>query len=130
VRSSGRTSRDGVAPLLQARHDWLDRKRRRTVSLALEPEPACVLELTSETIAYFSDHLYAPPAVAERSQPGFSRPQAKQGRREHLGLVFDICHQAVEFEDIPGALGALKASWDTSDEAAGRRRDTNSRSVS
>jgi hypothetical protein len=42
------------------------------------------------------------------SQPGCSRPQVERTRREHLGLVFDMCHQAVEFEDIPGALGALK----------------------
>lgn len=87
----------------------LDRKRGRAVSLGLEPEPACFLELTSETIAYFSDHLYAPPAVAElAAATGLSRPQAEEALHKHLGVVFDICHQAVEFEDIPGALGALK----------------------
>ena len=27
--------------------------------------------------------------------------------RRHLGIVFDICHQAVEYEDMPTSLGKL-----------------------
>jgi hypothetical protein len=30
--------------------------------------------------------------------------------RRHLGVVFDICHQSVEFEDIPSSLQMLKAA--------------------
>src|SRR5262249_28152741 len=41
----------------------LERRTGRTVKLALEPEPACFLELTSETLAYFADHLYSARAA-------------------------------------------------------------------
>ncbi|MFI5387837.1 MAG: metabolite traffic protein EboE [Fimbriimonadales bacterium] len=87
----------------------LERRTGRTVSLALEPEPACFLEVTSETVAYFADHLYAPPAIKVlAANTGLSHPQAERALRRHLGVVFDVCHQAVEFEDIAGALGSLK----------------------
>jgi hypothetical protein len=33
--------------------------------------------------------------------------QAHGALRRHLGVVFDICHQAVEFEDIPQSLASL-----------------------
>ncbi len=37
----------------------LEARTGRTVTLALEPEPLCFMELTSEAIAYFKDHLYS-----------------------------------------------------------------------
>ena len=86
----------------------LERRTGRTVALALEPEPACYLELTSEVIDYFKNHLYAPASVkAVADLAGLSIPQAEQALRRHLGTVFDICHQAVEFEDITEALRSL-----------------------
>jgi hypothetical protein len=49
------------------------------------------------------DWLYAPPAVAAlAATAGLSRPQADEALHKHLGVVFDIRHQAVEFEDIAG----------------------------
>ncbi len=87
----------------------LERRTGRTVKLALEPEPACFLELTAETLAYFADHLYSPRAVDMLSAScGMSRPQAETALRKHLGVVYDICHQAVEFEDITQSLNALR----------------------
>ena len=87
----------------------LERRTGRTVKLALEPEPACFLELTTETLAYFSDHLYAPRAADMLATScGMSRPQAETALRNHLGVVYDICHQAVEFEDITQSLNALR----------------------
>lgn len=87
----------------------LERRTGRTVKLALEPEPACFLELTTETLAYFADHLYSPRAAGMLSADcGMSRPQAEEALRKHLGVVYDICHQAVEFEDITQSLNALR----------------------
>jgi hypothetical protein len=87
----------------------LERKTGRTVTLALEPEPACFLELTSETVDYFGNHLYAPSSArALAEQTGLSAAQADLALHKHLGTVFDICHQACEFEDIAGALGDLR----------------------
>src|SRR4029450_4699819 len=43
----------------------LEKRTGCKVKLALEPEPACFLELTSEAVDYFSNHLYAPAAVKD-----------------------------------------------------------------
>jgi hypothetical protein len=86
----------------------LHERTGRKVRLSLEPEPYCFLETTEEAIDYFTNHLYAPPAVASLAkQTGLSEKDAKAAVRDHLGMVYDICHQAVEFEDIGKSLRAL-----------------------
>jgi sugar phosphate isomerase/epimerase len=86
----------------------LERRTGKTVALALEPEPHCFLETTDETVAYFADHLYAGAAAEELARVArLPISEAHSALRRHLGVVFDICHQAVEFEDIPGALQKL-----------------------
>ena len=86
----------------------LERRTGRTVTLALEPEPACFLETTDEAIDYFTNHLYADAAVASlAAQTGLSNADAAAALRKHLGMVFDICHQAVEYEDIGACLQSL-----------------------
>jgi sugar phosphate isomerase/epimerase len=71
----------------------------RVIRLALEPEPCCVLETTAETVAFF-EHLFA------RAQPLGIEPLA----RRHLGVCYDVCHQAVEFEDAATAIATLAAA--------------------
>jgi hypothetical protein len=89
----------------------LEARTGRTVTLALEPEPLCFMELTSEAIAYFKDHLYSPASVGTLAKAtGLSPVQAERALRKHLGIVFDICHQAVEFENIADSLKSLKAA--------------------
>ena len=79
----------------------LEQKTGRTVTLALEPEPYCFLETTDEAVDYFTNHLYAEANAAKlASELGCSAADADAALRKHLGVVFDICHQAVEFEDI------------------------------
>ena len=86
----------------------LEKRTGRTVTLALEPEPACFLETTEEAVAYFKDHLYAADSVRSlMTQTGLSKSQAETALRNHLGMVYDICHQAVEYEDIGKSLQAL-----------------------
>jgi len=86
----------------------LKERTGRTVRLALEPEPYCFLETTEEAVDYFTNHLYAPSAVATvAKQTGMSEAEASAALRNHLGMVYDICHQAVEFEDIGGSLQKL-----------------------
>ena len=78
------------------------------VTLAIEPEPHCYLETTDETVAYFTEHLYTRRG---RDAAGEARRHADlRGHvalRRHLGIVFDIGHQAVGFEDIPTSLQKL-----------------------
>jgi sugar phosphate isomerase/epimerase len=78
------------------------------VRLALEPEPYCFLETTAEAVDYFTNHLYAAPAVTSLgAQTGLSERNAKAALQDHLGMVYDICHQAVEYEDIGASLRTL-----------------------
>ena len=86
----------------------LEQRTGRTVTLALEPEPYCFLETTEEALDYFKNHLYHYESVGKlAAQTGLSKSQAESALRKHLGMVYDICHQAVEYEDIGASLQAL-----------------------
>jgi hypothetical protein len=86
----------------------LEQRTGRTVTLALEPEPYCFLETTDEAVDYFTNHLYAEKnAAALAGELSCSTEEAGATLRKHLGVVFDICHQAVEFEDISQDLQKL-----------------------
>jgi hypothetical protein len=86
----------------------LEARTGRTVQLALEPEPYCFLETTAETIDYFTKHLYSGRAVQTLAKlAGIPIAQANAALRRHLGIVYDICHQAVEYEDIGNSLQQL-----------------------
>ena len=79
----------------------LEKKTNRRVKLALEPEPFCYLETIPETVAYFQEKVYSLQA-AERIAVLSGQPLAEVfgATRRYLGVVLDICHQSVEFEDI------------------------------
>ncbi len=86
----------------------LEARTGRTVTLALEPEPYCFLETTDETVDYFTNHLYSGAAAAALAKmAGIPISEAHAALRRHVGVVFDICHQAVEYENIPEALQKL-----------------------
>jgi hypothetical protein len=65
----------------------------RSLHLGLEPEPLCLLESSAETIHFF-DHLRAEHPHDPRLA-------------EHLGVNYDTCHFAVEFEEPQNALPNL-----------------------
>ncbi len=72
----------------------LEKRSGKRLALALEAEPGCILERTPQVLAFWNDVLL---------------PAAKGvdlGR--HLGMCYDTCHQAVQFESPEEALGALK----------------------
>jgi hypothetical protein len=86
----------------------LEAQTGRTVTLALEPEPYCFLETTDETIAYFTGQLYSGAAAESLARLAhIPVAEAHGALRRHLGVVFDICHQAVEYEDIAENLQKL-----------------------
>ncbi len=86
----------------------LERRIGTLVTLGLEPEPRCYLETTDETITYFQQHLYTGKAAARVAQlASIPMDTAIAALRRHLGVVFDIGHQAVGFEDIPASLQKL-----------------------
>jgi hypothetical protein len=86
----------------------LKKKTGKTVTLGLEPEPRCYLETTDETITYFKNHLFS-GRTAQRlaKMAGINEADAAQAMRDYTGVVFDIGHQSVGFEDIPTSLQKL-----------------------
>lgn len=89
----------------------LEQRTGRRVKVALEPEPFCFLETTEETVAYFEEHIYSADGTALlASLTGLPASQLHGLVRRHLGVVFDICHQSVQFEDITASLGQLVAA--------------------
>lgn len=89
----------------------LERRTGRRVKLALEPEPFCFLETTEETVRYFERHVYSATGCRQlASFAGLPISQVHGLLRRHLGVVFDIGHQSVAFEDIPAALELLIAA--------------------
>jgi hypothetical protein len=68
----------------------------RTIRLAIEPEPLCVLETTAETVAFFQK-------LRDRAEV----TNTLDAVRKHLGVCYDVCHQAVEFEDVAASIRQL-----------------------
>ena len=66
------------------------------IHLGLEPEPACFLETTEEMVAFHNERLLrggAGEAVVRR----------------YLGVNFDCCHFALQFEDLEASLDRYEA---------------------
>jgi len=86
----------------------LEERTGRIVTLALEPEPFCFLETTDETVDYFTNHLYTGKSAEMLAKlAGIPIADAILGQRKFIGTVFDICHQAVVYEDITTSLQKL-----------------------
>jgi len=66
----------------------------RKLHLGLEPEPMCLLETSGEVVQLF-DRLRA----EHRNDPRLA---------EHLGVNYDTCHLAVEFEEPQNAIALLQ----------------------
>jgi hypothetical protein len=86
----------------------LERRTGRTVVLALEPEPCCMLETVAETVKFFRTHLHSERAAATlAAMAGLSLSEADAALHRHLGACLDLCHAAVEFEDPADCLDEL-----------------------
>ncbi|MEC5292275.1 metabolite traffic protein EboE [Aurantimonas sp. C2-6-R+9] len=82
-----------------------------TVALALEPEPFCFLETIEEAVAFFDAFLFSEDAVRRMGDlAGLDRNAAAIALPRHLGLCYDVCHAAVEFEDAAGSIAALRVA--------------------
>lgn len=87
----------------------VERRTGIRIKLALEPEPYCYLETTDETIGYFQDQVWSASGIATLCElTGMPASESVGLIRRHLGVVFDICHQSVEFEDIGLSLRLLR----------------------
>ncbi len=82
----------------------------RMIHLGLEPEPDCFLETTNETVSFFENFLYRRGAEEVARILGLYRSDAEQLVRKHLGVCFDTCHVALQFEDLTESLRAYKSA--------------------
>src|SRR5256886_2470970 len=81
--------------------DRLAERSGRQIRVCLEPEPDCIVETSDQAIACSHEQLR--PAVRRRGvDPAIVD--------RHLGLCFDACHQAVEFEDPAAAWTKIAAA--------------------
>jgi sugar phosphate isomerase/epimerase len=76
-------------------------KDGKAIRLGLEPEPGCALETTAQAIAFWEECLRPAARAAGLS------PEAVDA---HMGLCYDTCHQAVQFEEAAAALDRLAAA--------------------
>ena len=83
----------------------------KSISLALEPEPFCHMETVAETVSFFEQHLFSTVAVKRLGAlTGLDGAASEAFLRHHVGVCFDACHMAVEFEEPDAALRALRAA--------------------
>ncbi len=106
---------EGVMADMMLRHvRHLIRIRERTgktIALAIEPEPCCFLETVDESVAFFKDYLFSKAAIQRIAELAkISASEAEAALPRHLGLCYDVCHAAVEFEDARASVAALQSA--------------------
>ena len=78
----------------------IEARMGRHIALALEPEPCCLLETVEETIHFFNQYLFSSSACSRLAKVlGITKSAAEGVLRRHLGICYDVCHAAVEFEN-------------------------------
>jgi sugar phosphate isomerase/epimerase len=82
-----------------------------TVALAIEPEPCCFIETIAESVDFFRTHLLSDAAARRLAElTGLTDSAAAEALPRHLGLCYDVCHAAVEFENAGESISALRAA--------------------
>jgi len=81
---------------LARRLDELYDETGKLIRLAIEPEPFGLIETTGEVLSFF-----------ERLWQRAEDQAAAEVVQRCLGLCYDVCHQAVEFEDVAESIQAL-----------------------
>lgn len=76
------------------------------IAIALEPEPCCYLETIDETISFFETHVLTAANIG-RFATATGATDAEQRLRHRLGVCYDVCHGAVEFEQPSAAMATL-----------------------
>ena len=72
----------------------------RLVRLAIEPEPMCHLSSIPKDVVPWFAQLFDKAAAAGKLATV----------QEYVGLCLDVCHQAVEFEDVSDSIDLLEAN--------------------
>lgn len=84
----------------------LEEKTGKQIVIALEPEPFNTLETTEEVVDYFQRYLFP---CAQETLKVFGK-EAESLVTRYLGICYDTCHQACQFENLRESLLQLKAA--------------------
>jgi sugar phosphate isomerase/epimerase len=117
----------------------IEANQGKELHLAIEPEPDCLLENSRETVDYFQQWLFPEGSAYLSKVFGINLTEAARMLKKHIGVCYDTCHFAVEYEDPLQAIerftqagirigkvqlsAALKCMLETSD----MRREASSR---
>lgn len=82
----------------------------RRLHLGLEPEPDCFLETTAQSLAFFAGPLEQGAVPVIRRITQCSHEQALSILRKHIGVCFDTCHVALQYESPAEALQSYRSA--------------------
>jgi hypothetical protein len=85
----------------------LHNKTGKLIHLGLEPEPDCLLETTDDMIRFFEGPLLGKAIPHLVSRIACTRQEAESILRRHIGICFDTCHLAIQFENLADSLARL-----------------------
>jgi len=72
----------------------------KELALALEPEPHCLFETTTEGAEFIVSHLFSGAGRTRFEHlTGLDSSRAETALRTHVGLCVDLCHAAIEYEN-------------------------------
>ena len=71
-------------------------EKGKSIVLALEPEPGCVLETLFDTLTFFNDNLFSEASIKQlMKKMGMSYEQSEHHLRHSIGVCLDTCHASV-----------------------------------
>jgi hypothetical protein len=85
----------------------IERETGKRIRLEIEPEPDGLLETVAEATAFFKELVFREGATILASELGLSKDNACRLICRHVGICFDACHSAMEYEEPEQALGEL-----------------------
>jgi sugar phosphate isomerase/epimerase len=86
----------------------INETQNKDIHIDLEPEPDCLIENTPETITFFKNVLIPEGVSHLVSVFGISHEKAEQIIRTHIGVCYDTCHFALEYENPRESLTAFR----------------------
>lgn len=91
-------------------HLWrLEQRTGVRITLALEPEPDCVLQTGADVVAAFEQRFYTTSALRGLgARFGVASEAARDSCARYLGVCLDACHAAVEFETAEDVVSTLR----------------------
>ncbi|MDZ7719203.1 MAG: metabolite traffic protein EboE [Balneolaceae bacterium] len=79
-------------------------KSGKDIHLDIEPEPDCLIENSEELIDFFKKDLLPTGTEFLMSEHEISLNEAENIIRRHIGVCYDTCHFALEYEDPAKAI--------------------------